>query len=169
MGVAKWLSIFAGLSSCDLWLLKDLIVNTRCVYYRLKLSCSHPDNLTLCPILDFANHTRVGRHMSPMPSDMNTSLAKDFVLFSPHDTVTQNGSELYLTYGHHSNCRLFVEYGFVDDGTPSEADVQDIVERILEDKGKAAFQMKTLLQEEGYWGYECLDITNSPIADQMFK
>ncbi|KAJ7155984.1 hypothetical protein C8R43DRAFT_1125888 [Mycena crocata] len=42
-----------------------LWVNTRCIYHRLKSKRSHPDNLTLCPILDFANHTVTGPCMKP--------------------------------------------------------------------------------------------------------
>ena len=90
-------------------------------------------------------------------------IANDFTLFAPHDAVTQKGNELYLTYGQHSNRTLFVEYGFVDKSTPGEVDVQDVFERLLEHKGKAAPLMKKLLQEEGYWGYEfCASTVSNP-------
>jgi hypothetical protein len=138
-------------------ILSKLIVNTRCVYYRLKPLRSHPDNLTLCPILDFANHTQTGPHMLPVPSGVGIcrdSPGGNFQLFSPHDAVTEKGKELYLVYGQHSNHTLFVEYGFVDRGIPGEVNVQDIVESILAGKGKAAAtRMKNLLLEQGYWGY----------------
>jgi hypothetical protein len=143
-------------------------VNTRCIYHRLKSSPSDPDNITLCPILDFANHTTNGRCMSPSSNQSVVRagpgqewLQEGITFLSPHDSTVSEGQELYLTYGWHCNRILFVEYGFVNiplEPTSrihfgGEIDIQDIIERLLEAKGHAGMWMQAKLIEEGYWGY----------------
>ncbi|KAG1731897.1 hypothetical protein EDB19DRAFT_1896846 [Suillus lakei] len=131
-----------------------LNVNTRCIYYRLKASKEDPDNLTLCPILDFANHAPNGLHMTPVPSEADIwdtapikSIGKGF----------RRAKEIFLTYGVHPNRTLFVEYGFVnkssDDAeiTDGEVDVQDVVESLILDHKSGVF-VKSVLEDEGYWG-----------------
>jgi hypothetical protein len=140
-------------------------VNTRCIYYRLKSSKGDPDNVTLCPILDFANHTAKGSHMTPVPSEAdiwNTapvkSAGKGFKFVSPVDTTVQEGDEIFLTYGSHPNRTLFIEYGFVNKSsgeaeiTDGEVDVQDVVESLILDRVSGAF-VKSVLEDESYWGY----------------
>ncbi|KAJ7452444.1 hypothetical protein B0H11DRAFT_2073446, partial [Mycena galericulata] len=138
-----------------------LNVNTRCIYHRLKGTRAHPDNLTLCPILDFANHNASGPCMTPRLSAAERAnvapipkLGDPFTLLSP-STATDPGQELYLTYGAHANRTLFVEYGFVipcaSDDARAEVDVQDIVEQLFEDT------KRDMLQEAGYWGDWTLD------------
>ncbi|KAJ7709925.1 hypothetical protein B0H17DRAFT_244694 [Mycena rosella] len=147
-----------------------LNVNTRCIYHRIKGTRSHPDNLTLCPILDFANHTVAGPCMATRPSHAERSnappiprLGDPLTLLSP-TTPTQPGAELYLTYGAHPNRTLFVEYGFVapcgPDDVRAEVDVQDIVEPMF--KGNDGDAKKKLLQDSGYWGDWTLD--GSPVV-----
>ncbi|KAJ7109358.1 hypothetical protein C8R44DRAFT_802311 [Mycena epipterygia] len=142
-----------------------LNVNTRCIYHRLKGTRSHPDNLTLCPILDFANHAVAGPCMKPRLSDAERSnappiprLGDSLTLLSP-DTPTKAGDELYLTYGAHSNRTLFVEYGFVaacaPDDPRAEVDVQDLVEHLFQ--GNEGEAKKKMLQDSGYWGDWTLD------------
>lgn len=168
-------SIFYLLWTC--LIVKFEAVNTRCIYYRLKPSCSDPDNLTLCPILDFANHTITGPRMFPAPNQGDICigprqevLTEGLTLLSPPDTVIAEGQELYLTYGGHCNRTLFVEYGFVID-IPSEPtlraefageiDVEDLVEYLLEAQGESASWMKVKLVEEGYWGCVLFSVTAS--------
>ncbi|KAJ7774807.1 hypothetical protein B0H16DRAFT_1508485 [Mycena metata] len=142
-----------------------LNVNTRCIYHRLKSTRSHPDNLTLCPILDFANHTVAGPCMTLRLSDAERSntapiprLGDPLTLLSP-DTPTKPGEELYLTYGAHPNRTLFVEYGFVVAGTSdhsrAEVEVQDLVEPLFDTDDGAV--KKKMLQDCGYWGDWTLD------------
>ncbi|EGO18582.1 hypothetical protein SERLADRAFT_454156 [Serpula lacrymans var. lacrymans S7.9] len=141
-----------------------LNVNTRSVYHRLKSSKSDPDNLTMCPILDFANHTADLPHMTLVPTQAeiwNTIPKKmhgeDLAFLSPSDAILSAGEELYLTYGAHSNRTLFVEYGFVidiidDDKFHGEIDVQDVLEGVLQVTPSDYLVTKNILEEEGYWG-----------------
>lgn len=150
----------ASLSQATRPFANQTAVNTRCIYHRLKGTRSHPDNLTLCPILDFANHAVTGPCMTPRLSDAERSnappipkLGDPLTLLSP-DTPTKAGDELYLTYGAHSNRTLFVEYGFVaacaPDDPRAEVDVQDLVEHLFQ--GKDGETKKKMLQDSGYWG-----------------
>jgi hypothetical protein len=146
----------------------NVAVNTRCIYWRLKTSRSDPDNLTLCPILDFANHTPFSSQMFPQSSDVtiwNTTprpkLGDDFTLLSSHNTDIHIGEEICLTYGAHSNRTLFVEYGFInemfdgelDSNFSGEVDVQDIIEEMFRKRGIVGEWMKGILEQEGYWEY----------------
>lgn len=142
-------------------------VNTRCVYYQIKASRSDPDNLTMCPILDFANHTNTSKCMSLIPAEpkpwSTPSLGKsigDLAFLSPR-CVIQEGEEVTLCYGAHSNLKLFVEYGFVNETSEAavssdehdgEVDVQDIVEQLFQARGTLGLWMKNKLEENGYWG-----------------
>ncbi|KAH7916069.1 hypothetical protein BJ138DRAFT_1140602 [Hygrophoropsis aurantiaca] len=148
-----------------------LTVNTRCIYYRLKASKSDPDNLTMCPILDFANHTTVLPHITPVPTNADLwdaapikRLGDDFSFISPGDATIKAGEELYLTYGSHSNRTLFVEYGFVNQNfedavskmnceeAEGEVHVQDIVEQLISPDTPFGSIIKNVLCDEGYWG-----------------
>ena len=129
-------------------------VNTRCIYHRIKASQQDPDNVTLCPVVDFANHTK----MSPqvLPAVSNAVPGNDFTLATSPDCVIETGDELFLTYGRHANRTLFVDYGFInapshpqDDG---EVDVQDVLESLIGAKGCGIY-LRDILIEEGYWGY----------------
>ncbi|KAG1789836.1 uncharacterized protein HD556DRAFT_758690 [Suillus plorans] len=140
-----------------------LNVNTRCIYYRLKASKEDPDNLTLCPILDFANHTPNRLHsMTPAPSEADiwdSAPVKQigFRFLSPADASVQEGEEIFLAYGAHPNRTLFVEYGFVNESlgnveiTDGEVDVQDVVDSLILDHKSGVF-VKSVLEDEGYWG-----------------
>jgi len=144
-------------------------VNTRCIYHRLKASRSDPDNITLCPILDFANHNPILPHALPSPSDAgiwNTAprskLGDDFTLMSPANSNIEQGQELYLCYGAHANRTLFVEYGFVNEFSArilsrgefhGEVDVQELVEHLFDQREAIGKWMRGTLENEGYWGY----------------
>ena len=143
------------------------VVNTRCIYHRLKPSRSDPDNVSLCPILDFANHTPLSKHMSPLipnscaSSTFPSATGRDYTILAPTAIVTQPDTELYLTYGQHSNKTLFVEYGFVNRSSElslkhgnfqGEVDVQSPIERLFEERERLGDWMKHCLMDEGYWG-----------------
>lgn len=141
-------------------------VNTRCIYYRIKETRTDEANVTLCPILDFANHDWHRSHIQPVSdSDIwNTRpKAKDNFQFlaTEHITKVGVGEEVCLRYGGHSNQSLFVEYGFVnavsnedmESGTyPAEVDVQTIVTGLFERQGVMGSWMQSVLEGEGYWG-----------------
>ncbi|THU90710.1 SET domain-containing protein, partial [Dendrothele bispora CBS 962.96] len=135
-----------------------LNVNTRCIYHQLTKSRSDPDNLTLCPILDFANHTPGRSHMVLDKSDeKKRQNQKHFrVLSSPVGVET--GEEVFLTYGAHCNRTLFVEYGFVLHPSSQkwedcvvEVLVDDIAEELYQKKESVGAWMMDILQTEKYW------------------
>lgn len=78
-----------------------------------------------------------------------------FILLSPVNESVEPDRELYLTYGAHSNRTLFTEYGFVEDRSEGEVDIQDLMEPLFSDQP----QLKTILEEEGYWGCDSLSIS----------
>lgn len=144
-------------------------VNTRCLYDRIKGSASDPDNISLCPIFDFANHTWTKQNMKPLPSDaeawqailgIHSDAGSDLTCVTGDESV-QEGQELFLTYGMHPQREMLVEYGFVnqvaDDAFRSgefsgEVDLQDEVQNLFEEQGEAGIRLKQILEEEGYWG-----------------
>jgi hypothetical protein len=123
--------------------------------------------MALCPILDFANHTPLSIHMSPLipnswaSNTFSHATGGDYTLLAPTAVVTQPDNELYLTYGPHSNKTLFVEYGFVNRFSEvllehgdfhREVDVQTPIERLFEERDGLGDWMKHRLMDEGYWG-----------------
>jgi len=166
-------------------------VNTRCIYRRLKSSKSDPDNVSMCPILDFANHHPYRQNFVPAPTDADVwdvaptkKLGDDFKFVAVDNGAIDAGSELFLMYGHHSNRTLFTEYGFVnrfeenseDDSPPvetfgGEVDVQDVVEELMKsDLKRQADFLQRHLKEAGYWGYVWLqnDLWTRALYERMF-
>ncbi|KAI1795938.1 SET domain-containing protein [Ganoderma leucocontextum] len=143
-----------------------LNVNTRCIFYRIRANRADPDNLTLCPVLDFANHSNCRTHIFPVIDSevwgvVTKKPSKYFVFFGPSQDPIVKGQELYLQYGDHSNSFLFSEYGFVNgfsegahkSGAYSgQVDVQELVEGLFVEKGSLGTRMKSTLEDEGYWG-----------------
>lgn len=141
-------------------------MNTRCIYYRVRQSRTDADNLALCPILDFANHSKGESHIFPVINaetkfEHDRKMGGDFVFLSGSDRSIEPGEELFLRYGSHPNHKLFVEYGFVNPfdendirtGQHSgEITVQDIVEKLLNELGAQATWTRNTLENEGYWG-----------------
>lgn len=143
-----------------------LNVNTRCVYHRLTKSPSDPDNMTLCPILDFANHSPRPPYTIPKPiqaelrdtaPSSKKTFGENFVLLSPSTTITPSDTELFLKYGAHSNSTLFTEYGFMTDlsvggRAGGEAELDGIIAALFNSRGSLGSWMKEILVVEGYWG-----------------
>lgn len=131
------------------------------MYQRLKSSRSDPDNLTLCPILDFANHRASNYHVQPRPSDAETwdaaphrRLGDNLTLIVSPGIYVEAGQELFLQYGAHSNVTLYAEYGFalpITKDLPLEVDLHDIIEGILS-KSPVGTETKVILEQERYWG-----------------
>ncbi|KAJ8520402.1 hypothetical protein ONZ45_g2792 [Pleurotus djamor] len=147
-----------------------LNVNTRCISYRIKTASSDPDNFTLCPILDFANHnpdTSAGMtplHLSGDIWNAPSATCKDFTLRTSGKSATGSGDELYLTYGAHSNTTLFLEYGFINPFThkailegsfAGEVDVGEAMQTLFNSGGsKRGAWLREVLEREGYWGHD---------------
>lgn len=141
-------------------------VNTRCIYYRIKESRKDEANVTLCPILDFANHDWYISHIQPV-SDSDVWSTRPKVkggfqfLANKFITEMKIGKEICLRYGGHSNQNLFIEYGFVNavtneemkSGTyPAEVDVQLIMVDLIEGRKAIGPWIQKILENEGYWG-----------------
>lgn len=144
---------------CNLYL-----VNTRCLYLRVFSKHLPLSNLTLCPIIDFANHSSSSTYPQMRPEKVATDIwtdhsnpvvrPHDFVFISP-DRQMGCGEELFLKYGSHSSRTLFTEYGFVDesaDASGGEVEVSDCLDGILNGK-RAEDHIRRLLDEEGYSTY----------------
>ncbi|KAI0341678.1 SET domain-containing protein [Trametopsis cervina] len=150
-----------------------LNVNTRCIYYRLNANQAAPENMAMCPILDLANHAPTNSHIFPvLPSSIfspapgarknkSHGLGGDYMFLSTSERSIQTGEELFLKYGEHSNAKLFVEYGFVNGwskgdcqrgGFVGEVNLKYVVEEIFEKRGAVGAWMRSVLEEEGYWG-----------------
>ena len=140
-------------------------VNTRCIFYRIQPNLSDPDNFTLCPLLDFANHSHGKTYIFPViDSEIWEFVAKKtpkhYLFYGPSQDTISHGQELYLQYGAHANSFLFSEYGFVNNispgavvsgAYPGEVDVQELVEALFTAHASGS-QLRAALESEGYWG-----------------
>lgn len=173
---------FCGRGSMVLLSLEDIldlpthtfhIVNTRCISFPISLISDRENDLTLCPVIDLANHTA-----DPQKSCALALLSSPFEVAKHGDAIKfvevesppspmKMGDQLYLRYGPHSNATLFAEYGFVlpkfahgnsvaDVGdldmhqNYGQVLVDDIIEEMFEKSGRS--WMKEMLQEWNYWG-----------------
>ncbi|TCD69710.1 hypothetical protein EIP91_006477 [Steccherinum ochraceum] len=152
-----------------------LNVNTRCIHYRLSPSTSSPENLTLCPILDFANHRPGPSDIIPTSNPYKLGGDFTFTASSEHALRLEEGErdkEVFLRYGGHANRVLFVEYGFVNLGNSEgvegegsgEVDVQDVVEDLVFGSADAEVvkRARDVLELEGYWGDWTMHASPSP-------
>lgn len=149
-------------------------VNTRCLYDDLGLG--KDDNMSLCPVFDFANHAWFRPTMEPLRASESEQRSpggrgnSDLVCVSCEGGIARD-QEVTLRYGWHPNRTLFVEYGFVNaikseelmSGVyPGEVNVQDIVTDLLDQQGDAGTFVKKTLDAEGYWGDWTLHSSPSP-------
>ncbi|CAE6419459.1 unnamed protein product [Rhizoctonia solani] len=129
-----------------------LNVNTRCLYHELDFS-KPSDNITMCPILDFANHISIDS-LSITQDEFALGDGMAFSTLSP----IKKGDQIYLRYGGHSNAFLFSEYGFVLPLSLKGAHISDgeiIVDPYVEElfRGMRDCKMKEeLLRDRDYWG-----------------
>ncbi|CUA73864.1 hypothetical protein RSOLAG22IIIB_01385 [Rhizoctonia solani] len=129
-----------------------LNVNTRCLYHDLNFVNSS-DNVTMCPILDFANHTSV-YSLSITQDEFALGDGMTFLTSTP----IKEGNQIFLRYGPHSNAFLFSEYGFVlplniEDThlTDGEILIDPDMEELLR-KTKDFMPKEELLKDRNYWG-----------------
>ncbi|KAA1471189.1 SET domain-containing protein [Dentipellis sp. KUC8613] len=136
-----------------------LNVNTRCLYD--DLGKSRGDNLSMCPVFDLANHAWQNPTMEPKNRNEGFGRRMSDLTCTSGKTAIAKGEELCITYGAHSNCFLFAEYGFINNVSeeaistgvyPGEVNVQDIVEELFAKRGQLGAEMKGILEAESYWG-----------------
>jgi hypothetical protein len=125
-------------------------VNTRCLFYSLTAQRTSEDNITLCPLLDYANH-------SFSAPDVNTARLRERgypipTFLSPPNLTLEQGEQVFLRYGSHPRCTLFTEYGFVDREAPMEVSIDDLIEELFESV-EGGLERRKLLEGHGYWGY----------------
>ncbi|KAI9509365.1 hypothetical protein F5148DRAFT_766220 [Russula earlei] len=140
-----------------------LNVNTRCLYDDLGLD--KDNNISLCPVFDFANHAWIQPTMQPLRvarSEISPGRARnaDLVCVSCDKGISRD-QEATLRYGGHPNRTLFVEYGFTNTITsgelmsgayPGEVSVHDVVTSLLDSPGETGAFVERTLDTEGYWG-----------------
>ena len=117
-------------------------------------------NLTLSPLVDFANHPSSAGSLLLQPPAPSRVFAKStysinaerdkFVFQSPRE-FTPVGEEVYLKYGDHSNVTLFTEYGFVDNREHSdgEVDVSDLAHELIRGMGEDGERVKHFIEDQG--------------------
>ncbi|KZT11365.1 SET domain-containing protein [Laetiporus sulphureus 93-53] len=153
-----------------------LNVNSRCIYYPVRHPSCTEDHLTLCPVLDFANHCSNNSQVIPVMPERSKAPSStrgnpdDFIFRCSDDNGIEQGQQLFLRYGGHANRTLFVEYGFVVPFQPTEIvtggfrgeiDVQDLVEDLFSNS-RFGRPLRTILEDEGYWGEWTLDSAPPP-------
>lgn len=85
------------------------VVNSRSVFYQS--SCSdflnpdEPDNMALAPFLDLLNHSPTANIKAGYNKDSNRYEIVTLDAYKPYEQV-------FISYGCHSNQKLFIEYGF---------------------------------------------------------
>ncbi|KAG8920868.1 hypothetical protein FRC00_009417 [Tulasnella sp. 408] len=154
-----------------------LCVNTRCIHYSLSPSDMNRSlkdvDLTLCPIIDLANHALSKiRSFTVRRDTSNSSLHLEAPMFS-----MQKGEEVFFHYSAHSNSTLLSEYGFViprnprpsEDDEPQEGgevNIDDVMASLFE--GENRQWKKELLENAGYWGDWTLH-SSPPPAHPSFR
>ncbi|PIS54136.1 hypothetical protein CJI97_003834 [Candidozyma auris] len=115
-----------------------MCINSRCLYMEMPQKSDASDNFTLAPYVDFLNHS--GNDECGIKID-----AHGFHVLT--STPYKPDSELYFSYGPHSNEFLLCEYGFtLAYNKWNYVDISDLIMPLLRPQ-QAAF-----LKESGYYG-----------------
>ena len=122
-----------------------LLVNTRTFYHENPRTAKlrKDDRMILQPVADLFNHADVsGCEVAFSPASFTITAERDF----------EEGEEVYICYGKHTNDFLLVEYGFVlDENRWDEVCLDDVVlDEMSEDQ-------KELLDQKGFLGNYVLD------------
>jgi hypothetical protein len=131
--------------ACDTYLYNWLIVNTRTFYWVTPGNKKRPppdDCMALNPFADYFNHADTGCVVEFGP--------KGFSIVS--DRVYEEGEEMYISYGNHSNDFLLAEYGFVL--LENRWDEVQLDQVILP---KLSTSQRECLEEAGFLGNYMLD------------
>ncbi|EPE32172.1 SET [Glarea lozoyensis ATCC 20868] len=105
-----WASISTAFPELDYndFLYKWMIVNTRTFYYlssKAKKKPARDDCMALNPFADYFNHASHGCTVTFASSGYTITT----------EAPINSGSEVYISYGNHSNDFLLAEYGFIMD------------------------------------------------------
>ncbi|KAI5852386.1 SET domain-containing protein [Tricharina praecox] len=120
------------------------VVNTRTLFYP-GAGGKREDKLTLCPFVDYFNHTSRAGACSAVYGP------RGYTVTTTRDVAA--GEELCVTYGPHSGDFLLVEYGFVPEENEADALLLDPwLERL-----QGVNEVRERLELEGYWGNWVLD------------
>ncbi|OBT64498.1 hypothetical protein VE03_05343 [Pseudogymnoascus sp. 23342-1-I1] len=129
----------------DHYLYNWLIVNTRTFYYvppGTKPKKDHEDCMALNPFADYFNHSSQGSKVEFGPEGFDVTSNK----------VYEEGEEIYISYGKHSNDFLLAEYGFIMDENDADHTRLDSVVISQMDA-----QQLELVKDAGYLGNYVLD------------
>lgn len=114
-----------------------MCINSRCLYMELRESNDKHDNFTMAPFVDFINHTDTDHCKLAIDS-------KGFHVFTTN--AYQEGDQVYLSYGPHSNGFLMCEYGFtIPSNRWNDVDISSPIVKRLSEK------QKLFLEENGYF------------------
>ena len=133
--------------SYDLYLYNWFIVNTRTFYYispkiKTKKPLNRDDCLALIPFADFFNHADVGCEVTFSPSG--------YKIYT--DQKIEQGQEIYISYGNHSNDFLLTEYGFIlQENKWDEISLDEDILKLFSE------EQKQKLKEAGFLGTYVLD------------
>lgn len=115
-----------------------MCINSRCLYMEMPQKSDASDNFTLAPYVDFLNH--LGNDECGIKID-----AHGFHVLT--STPYKPDSELYFSYGPHSNEFLLCEYGFtLAYNKWNYVDISDLIMPLLRP------QQVAFLKESGYYG-----------------
>lgn len=120
--------------------------------------------MTLCPFIDYFNHTADADckvefsgavpSTPASPTDGASGRPGDGFTVSMAKEVEDVGREVFVSYGCHSNDFLMVEYGFLLDANKWDDVVLDtVVGEVMKDGGRR----REVLEEEGFWGNYTMD------------
>ncbi|KAK3906587.1 ribosomal lysine N-methyltransferase set11 [Staphylotrichum tortipilum] len=121
-----------------------LLVNTRTFYHESPRTAKLPkdDRMVLQPVADLFNHADKGCHVAFGPASFTITA----------DRAYDEGEEVYICYGKHTNDFLLVEYGFVL--AHNGWDEVCLDDAVLPELGK---EHKARLDERGFLGNYVLD------------
>jgi hypothetical protein len=135
--------------SYEAYLHKWLIVNTRTFYFvlpslpeKIKTRIPRDCRLTLNPFADYFNHSSVGCSVTFSSSGYTITTS----------TPIQEGEEVYISYGNHSNDFLLVEYGFILDANSwDEISLDEFILPMMSSR------QRDMVEEVGFLGNYVLD------------
>jgi len=143
-------SIVSGarlVSSKDDYTWAWLTVNTRSLFYKLDTpeyeDLPRDECMALCPFIDYFNHSDDGCKVELTPEGYTVTT---------NSVIDVPGTQLFVSYGCHSNDFLLVEYGFILNG--NKWDEVSIDSLIVPDLGDSR---KQYLGEEGFLGNYIFD------------
>ncbi|CEP61431.1 protein-lysine N-methyltransferase LALA0_S03e02718g [Lachancea lanzarotensis] len=127
------------------------VINSRCLYIQIPLKDNIADNFTLVPYVDFLNHDADSeRYCTPKVNKLKRGkcgLGTFSIVGGTHE-YKQDGEQILLSYGAHSNDFLLNEYGFVlPTNKWNYVDVSPHCESLINDT-----MVQDFLKANDFWG-----------------